>query len=297
MWQVKYEKDGYETAYSEWLPVPPPQTEVNIGMRSLGVPEIEYFNLYEDHAEVAFSKYMVPLTTNCIRITDCDGTEISYVLKYDTTQTDLDGNNFADEYRLIFEETLQVGEEYTVDIADVWDYAGISCDATVFSLVCENEVAVDVVPEVTVPYGTNCTIPITVTGKESIELTAMSSSEAIVSVVTCDRKQLTVNALIPGEATIEIYAEGFPVLAVVKISSVIKQTESDAFWTCGDINKDGQVLSDDAELFVRYFAGESIVVDPIVADVDNDGTVTRRDAMILSRCLAGREGYTLPYEG
>ena len=31
-WRVKYEKDGYETTWSEWLPVPPPQTEVNIGM-------------------------------------------------------------------------------------------------------------------------------------------------------------------------------------------------------------------------------------------------------------------------
>ena len=31
-WRVKCEKDGYETTWSEWLPVPPPQTEVNIGM-------------------------------------------------------------------------------------------------------------------------------------------------------------------------------------------------------------------------------------------------------------------------
>lgn len=31
-WRVKYEKAGYETTWSEWLPVPPPQTEVNIGM-------------------------------------------------------------------------------------------------------------------------------------------------------------------------------------------------------------------------------------------------------------------------
>jgi len=31
-WRVKYEKEGYETIWSEWLPVPPPQTEVNIGM-------------------------------------------------------------------------------------------------------------------------------------------------------------------------------------------------------------------------------------------------------------------------
>ena len=31
-WRVKYEKSGYETVWSEWLPVPPPQTNVNIGM-------------------------------------------------------------------------------------------------------------------------------------------------------------------------------------------------------------------------------------------------------------------------
>lgn len=33
-WRVKYEKDGYVTVWSDWMPVPPPQTEVNIGMVS-----------------------------------------------------------------------------------------------------------------------------------------------------------------------------------------------------------------------------------------------------------------------
>ena len=32
LWQVKFEHEDYQTAYSDWLPVPPPQTEVNIGM-------------------------------------------------------------------------------------------------------------------------------------------------------------------------------------------------------------------------------------------------------------------------
>ena len=34
-WRVKYEKEGYVTTWSDWLPVPPPQTEVNIGMTPL----------------------------------------------------------------------------------------------------------------------------------------------------------------------------------------------------------------------------------------------------------------------
>lgn len=33
-WQVKYEKDGYETAYSEWMEVPPIRTGVNVGLVS-----------------------------------------------------------------------------------------------------------------------------------------------------------------------------------------------------------------------------------------------------------------------
>lgn len=40
LWQVKFEKEGYATAYSEWLPVPPPQLEVNIGIIQSTQPEV-----------------------------------------------------------------------------------------------------------------------------------------------------------------------------------------------------------------------------------------------------------------
>ena len=38
-WRVKYEKEGYTTVWSDWMPVPPPQTEVNIGMVSTVVED------------------------------------------------------------------------------------------------------------------------------------------------------------------------------------------------------------------------------------------------------------------
>ena len=34
-WRVKFERDGYETTWSEWMTVPPIQTEVNIGMKKI----------------------------------------------------------------------------------------------------------------------------------------------------------------------------------------------------------------------------------------------------------------------
>ncbi len=33
LWKVKIEKDGYEVAESDWLPVPPPHTEVNFNLQ------------------------------------------------------------------------------------------------------------------------------------------------------------------------------------------------------------------------------------------------------------------------
>ena len=34
-WRVKCEKEGYETVWTDWMPVPPIQTDVNIALKSL----------------------------------------------------------------------------------------------------------------------------------------------------------------------------------------------------------------------------------------------------------------------
>ena len=64
MWQVKYEKAGYETTYSEWLPVPPPQLEVNVGMTQLRQPQVSHAAAYKNAVEVEFDKYMLPDSLN-----------------------------------------------------------------------------------------------------------------------------------------------------------------------------------------------------------------------------------------
>jgi len=60
LWQVKYEKEGYETIYSEWLPVPPPQLEVNVGMWQRVQPNVKKVQGYEEGIIVRFDKYMMP---------------------------------------------------------------------------------------------------------------------------------------------------------------------------------------------------------------------------------------------
>lgn len=70
MWQVKYEKAGYETTYSDWLPVPPPQLDVNIGMVQMRQPEVMKAHAYPKVVELEFDKFMFPetLTTDNISV-------------------------------------------------------------------------------------------------------------------------------------------------------------------------------------------------------------------------------------
>ena len=58
-YQVRAELDGYETTYSEWLPVPPPQLEVHLGLVSYEAPVVERVVASPDEVKITFSKYMV----------------------------------------------------------------------------------------------------------------------------------------------------------------------------------------------------------------------------------------------
>ena len=58
LWQVKYEKQGYQTEYSDWLPVPPPQLDVNQGMTSMAQPVVSDVKATPQAVRVTFDKYM-----------------------------------------------------------------------------------------------------------------------------------------------------------------------------------------------------------------------------------------------
>ena len=74
-WQVKYEKDGYETAYSEWMPVPPPQLNVNVALQTTQAPTVQAVQAYEDAVVVEFDQYMQLSACDAIRLTS-DGHEL-----------------------------------------------------------------------------------------------------------------------------------------------------------------------------------------------------------------------------
>ena len=69
LWQVKYEKEGYETTYSDWLPVPPPQLDINIGMVQMRQPEVVKAHAYPQTVEFEFDKFMLPETLTTDNVT------------------------------------------------------------------------------------------------------------------------------------------------------------------------------------------------------------------------------------
>ena len=60
-WRVRFEKDGYETAYSEALQVLPPHFDVNVGLTSLAAPVIDEIRAYtgDSFLEVDFAGWML----------------------------------------------------------------------------------------------------------------------------------------------------------------------------------------------------------------------------------------------
>ena len=128
LWQVKVEKDGYETAYSEWLPVPPPQLDVNIGIVQKAIPEVKTARAYEDGIEVEFNKYMRPatLTTANLWLTQGSG-QVPCTIETLNASKNWEGDaTYVSRILLRPSSQLTVGEKIGLFVRrQVESYAGI----------------------------------------------------------------------------------------------------------------------------------------------------------------------------
>ncbi len=119
LWRVKFEKDGYETLVTDWLPVPPPQTDVNVGMVSTAAPAVAA-ELYANSLTLTFDKYMRPETVNNITVDGVSGVTVTPV----DAEAAPDGTVYARSYSVGFGEGLIGGTVHTVSVAGAVSYAG-----------------------------------------------------------------------------------------------------------------------------------------------------------------------------
>ena len=123
-WQVKYELDGYETAYSEWLPVPPPQLDVNIGLVSKAAPKADV-TFGDKTVTVTFDKYIDPSTITNVVLTAQNGSTLTYTVDYSKDETAADGTVYAKVFTFTADKAIR-----SIEIpATVLSYSGAAAEA------------------------------------------------------------------------------------------------------------------------------------------------------------------------
>ena len=116
-WKVVFEKEGYETLETSWLPVPPPQTEVNVAMVSTQAPEVSHAALYAEGAEISFTRYMdIESVCGAITATAADGSGIAVQTSALNAEALVSGEGeAASRFLISAAEGLAEGTRITID--------------------------------------------------------------------------------------------------------------------------------------------------------------------------------------
>lgn len=226
LWQVKFEKEGYQTTYSEWLPVPPPQLEVNIAMTQLLQPSVVSAKAYDEGVEVTFDKYMNPesLTTGNIFVTR-NGEKTEGIIELLNEEAAYEGQTqtYASKVRFTVPEDaplLSTDEVQLTVRKSVESYAGVRMEQ-------DYTQAFDVEPKVrtiavdsliNVAYGgertlTVAALPADASKGKKMVVKSLSQMIATVSAdtLTLDENgqaELKVNGELPGSTVISFVIEG-----------------------------------------------------------------------------------------
>lgn len=238
MWQVKFEKEGYETTYSDWLPVPPPQLDVNIAMTQNVQPSVKMARAYPDAVEVEFDKYMMPeLLTNDNIVVLVEGKPVSGSVTMLNEEASYEGSNEHYASKIRFNANAPfAADEVTLIVSNfVKSYAGIRMQdnySQTFSI--EPELCAIEVPEnIGVCYGESTTLTITalpVSAAAGKILRVRTSSEMIASVsdetVTLDKDgkaEITIFGELPGTAGITYTVDGYDFKATTIVGVTIPE--------------------------------------------------------------------------
>ena len=233
LWQVKFEKEGYETTYSDWLPVPPPQLDVNIPMKQFVQPEVKDVRAYESGIAIEFEKYMLPdsLNTNNIRVMRADSTWVNGKIEWANREqvSDTDSLTFVSKVKFIPDTPFLPTDTVTLTInSHVVSYTGIQMEEDYIRTFCiTNEVTgMEVDSLVRVLYGgekelvINALPSFAAAGKRLI----VGMSSTMIASVDADTLTFDVN----GQATLTVKGElpGFTILSMQVDSTDIQAVTS-----------------------------------------------------------------------
>jgi len=229
LWQVKAEKDGYQTTYSEWLPVPPPQTEVNIGIVSKIVPTVERVNGYTNGIEILFSKYMdtKTLTPDNISITQNDTTINGHIVCLNEEENPVDGKSYATIIRFVPNQELNGKVKLSIS-ENVVSYADVNMsDEYAEDINIQLEPQSINADDVNLDYGATGEIIVSLEPAEAVagmNVIAVSSDDFIAKVEnrtiidSNGEAVIPITAELPGSAYITLSLEGTILQTQIEVS-------------------------------------------------------------------------------
>ncbi len=209
-WQVKAEKEGYETAYSDWMEVPPPQTDVNIEMKPLAAPEIKEIHSYETFTKVIFTQYMDPETVKNLTLTDSQGNSIAYTLSYDKSETDAARNVFAKEFTLIYDTPIAKGEKVTVGgMENITSSTGKALAAVTKSDVASEDVTIESNDYVNLALEDSYELSVEVSGASKGSLAASIDNSQVAEITKIEEGddgiyKISMKGLVYGQAVLSL---------------------------------------------------------------------------------------------
>lgn len=156
-WKVIFEKDGYETTQTEWLPVPPPQLEVNIPMSQAVAPYVENATGAESGITLDFSKYMKPNTlTKSKRVTvTVNGKNASGDVELlNAEENPFNKEEYASKIKFVPNTSFKTTDEVIITVKkEVESYAGkemtedfvqrVKIESEITDVACDSVIAVD----------------------------------------------------------------------------------------------------------------------------------------------------------
>lgn len=223
LWQVKFEKEGYETTCSEWLPVPPPQLDINIAMKQNVQPNVLNARAYEDAVEVEFDKYMISELLNTENITVmADGKNVEGTIELLNEEESYEGatETFASKVRFNAVKPFDATEVTVMVNNRVKSYVGIRMqDNYQQNFTIEQEISQIVSDSlVVVGYGASSVLIVQVlpaSASKGKVLTVKTSSPMVIGVeteqVTIDddgKAEIIVSGELPGTAALTFSVEG-----------------------------------------------------------------------------------------
>lgn len=220
-WRVKFEKEGYVTEWSDWVTVPPVQTEVNAALVSTASPAVKYVTAYNDSVRIEFTQYMDVDTVSGTTVTvNSNGKALTGTLKPLNAENGFDNPTavYASVYEFV--PSTDISGSVTVSVNGAYSYngkpiTGYESDSVRVMIRAEKII---VTPAKTIVYGEDDYIEVsllpetaygyTLTVKSQIPEIADVAKSSYTFTSAGETIKIPVSGILPGETVIEYELDG-----------------------------------------------------------------------------------------